>query len=227
MPTSSIIAPQDAAVSAPESPAVPSVPVKPVTTQTEVIPPKKIEPKANPSQVKPLRERNESKRVTGGATQNIKQEASAPAAASTSASASALSGTTKNGAPPPAPSPPVSAVAKAVLLQDFVASYEKGDIGGFVQLFDQNAVSDKGETLKEISSDYRDLFEATDMRRMSLNNFKWEKSATGALRGKGEFEVNVWLHDRDDPVTSSGMIEFDVVNENGRLAIKKLSHYPQ
>ncbi len=135
-----------------------------------------------------------------------------------------------------APAPVVMASAPAVprtifpdleldrLIGRFIGTYEQGDIDRFMVLFHEDAETgekkhDKATTRKE----YASLFTSTQMRRMMLQGFRWEKGDE-MVRGQGRFLARV--AGQGDPYVRelAGNIRIEVTNVSGVLLIKGLYH---
>lgn len=109
------------------------------------------------------------------------------------------------------------------LINDFVFAYESGDLNHLLELFAENAVADDSAGRKRIARDYRELFHATDIRRMNIGNITW-KPEGDAARGSGEFEVTVWRRGDDKPSTIKGRLNIEVSKEDKHLVIRRLAH---
>lgn len=123
--------------------------------------------------------------------------------------------------------PVETAKARELVLTDIAFKLEEfyngGQLQSFVGLFANDASADGSQGRKRIARDYRELFESTEMREMKINDLEWQE-ADGKISGVGDFEVNIWRRGEDAPRVSKGKINVVVVDEGGRLVIKRLSH---
>ena len=109
------------------------------------------------------------------------------------------------------------------LLNSYVFAYESGDLNRVVDLFAANAVVNESIGRNKISRDYRELFQATDTRRMKIGVITWQPEGATA-QGSGEFEVTVWRHGDSAPSTIKGKLNIEVAKEEKQLVIRKLTH---
>jgi putative secretion ATPase (PEP-CTERM system associated) len=119
--------------------------------------------------------------------------------------------------------PSIADVELPDLLNSFVFAYESGDLRRLVELFADNAVADESVGRNRIARDYRELFQATDMRRMNIGAIKWHSEGMTA-QGSGEFEVTVWRRGEDNSSTIHGKLAIEVVKTERELVIRKLTH---
>lgn len=119
--------------------------------------------------------------------------------------------------------PSISDVELPELLYSFVFAYESGDLNRLVGLFADNAMADKSVGRSKIARDYRELFQATDMRRMNIGAISWQPEGNMA-QGSGDFEVTVWRRGDETPSTIKGKLNIEVVKADKQLVIRKLTH---
>ncbi len=122
-----------------------------------------------------------------------------------------------------APKLAISDVDLTQLLYKFVFAYEGGDLDGLTGLFANNAMADDSVGRSRIARDYRELFQSTDMRRMSIGTLNWRPDGA-MMHGSGDFEVTVWRRGDDDPTTIKGKLNMDVSKVDKQLVIRKLTH---
>ncbi|MFC1748659.1 AAA family ATPase [Pseudomonadota bacterium] len=108
------------------------------------------------------------------------------------------------------------------LIYSFAFAYENGDLEQFVGLFSNDATADDVQGKVRISKNYRDFFQATDMRDMDIKEVAWQPEGEKA-KGSGAFEVTVWRTGNVAPSIVKGKIDIEVVKDQERLYIKKLS----
>ena len=108
------------------------------------------------------------------------------------------------------------------LIDSFSYAYENGDLERFVDLFTVDAFLDDSDGKQKIAQDYREVFQATDMRSLDIKKVDWQPEG-GKARGDGLFELTVRHHGKAVPSSVKGKINIEVVKEAERLYIKKLS----
>jgi hypothetical protein len=109
------------------------------------------------------------------------------------------------------------------ITNEFVTSYESGNIINFTSLFAEKAVSNDEEDLTTIRKEYAKLFATTSDRRMIIDNLKWNLSDTTAT-GKGRMKVKVKAAGASKFETYSGTIQIVVEKQAGSAQITKLFH---
>ncbi|MDZ4261119.1 MAG: hypothetical protein U1B30_02160, partial [Pseudomonadota bacterium] len=119
--------------------------------------------------------------------------------------------------------PTFSDVDLTQLMYKFVLAYEGGDLGRLINLFASNATADGSMGHAKITRDYRELFQATDMRRMSLGTIIWRPDGA-VMHGTGDFEVTVWRRGDEDPTTMKGKLSIYVGKTDKQLEVRKLTH---
>jgi len=69
---------------------------------------------------------------------------------------------------------------------DIENSFEDGSISEFLELFDDNIVTNKSESKEELEAIYSEIFESSIARKIEISNVNWNISGDMA-QGKGEF----------------------------------------
>lgn len=118
---------------------------------------------------------------------------------------------------------PLSETELNRLANQFIQSYETGDIQNFASLFAKNAVSNDETNLKAIKEEYASLFQTTSDRRMIIDNLNWSLNKNRAV-GKGELEVAVKPNGENQAQTYLGSIEFVIEKQNEAMQITKMYH---
>ncbi len=124
------------------------------------------------------------------------------------------------------PKPAIPAFSDVELMQlvyKFVFAYEGGDIDRLTGLFTNNATADGSIGRSRIARDYSELFQATDLRKMTVGALIWRPDGD-VVHGSGDIEVAVWRRGNDNPTTIKGKINIDIVKADKQLLIRKLTH---
>jgi hypothetical protein len=100
------------------------------------------------------------------------------------------------------------------------AYYERGDLNGFMALFDEGARAEVGGK-RQIRQDYDNLFRATDSRRLELGHVNWAGSGD-AFIGKVPYRAMVKGKSDDNGRISTGMLYMEVVKRAGEARITAL-----
>lgn len=108
------------------------------------------------------------------------------------------------------------------LIYSFSFAYENGDLNQFVGLFSNDAKVDEAQGKVSITNEYREFFQATDMRNMDIKELTWQPEG-GKAKGQGDFELTVWRGGNIAPATIKGKIDIEVIKTQERLYIQKLS----
>jgi hypothetical protein len=116
-----------------------------------------------------------------------------------------------------------SADTLSALLHRFVSSYETGNLDQFMTLFAEDAQTNKRRNRDEIRTDYDDLFQTTDRRRLKLIDINWEPG-NHAVQGWGRFEVKVRKKGKPEVTTYIGGLRFRVEKPGPQLRITHLYH---
>jgi hypothetical protein len=131
--------------------------------------------------------------------------------------------------PPPAAETPAPPPPKTIGLEDLSAlvtqlsaRYERGDLEGFLALFDEAARIETGDKAR-IRSDYDELFRTTDMRQLRISDMKWVTDGA-LLRGKGNFQGKVVRKGEDVVRSYTGTIRLDAVPAGGTVRLRGMLH---
>ncbi|TDJ62130.1 MAG: nuclear transport factor 2 family protein [Proteobacteria bacterium] len=116
-----------------------------------------------------------------------------------------------------------SADTLSALLHRFVSSYETGNLDQFMTLFAEDAQTNERRNRDEIRTDYDDLFQTTDRRRLKLIDINWEPG-NHAVQGWGRFEVKVRKKGKPEVTTYIGGLRFRVEKPGPQLRITHLYH---
>lgn len=111
------------------------------------------------------------------------------------------------------------------LLDNFVASYEDGNIENFISLFDRFVRTEDSMSRNTLRSQYNDLFSKTSSRLFMMHGIEWSKSNAKAT-GHGEFQVRVKPGNRAYAKTVKGKFTMEVQRKDGAVLITKLIYQP-
>jgi len=117
----------------------------------------------------------------------------------------------------------ITSGALTILLSQFVSSYDAGNLDGFMTLFAEDAHTNKRRNRDQIRTDYDDLFQTTDRRRLTLIDVNWEPG-NDAVQGWGRFEVKVRKKGRPEVTTFVGGLRFRVEKPGPQIRIAHLYH---
>jgi hypothetical protein len=112
------------------------------------------------------------------------------------------------------------------LLQNFVTSYNRGDVDTLMALFSQEARTNDRTDISQIRSDYEQLFQTTKSRQIVLSDVTWKFNANKAV-ASGLFEAKI------QPITDHkinvyrGKIRIAVTKYEGGIRITQLLHNTQ
>ena len=107
------------------------------------------------------------------------------------------------------------------LVRDLVSTYEAGNIENFMALFAADAQTNDRSTVAGIREDYISLFRNSVSRKMTLNNFRWDRDGMIA-RGEGKYTVEIQSPGR--PVARySGSLWIQVENRGEKALITHLA----
>ena len=122
--------------------------------------------------------------------------------------------------------PPPGKEELRVLLQNFVTSYNRGDIEGLMSLFSQEARTNDRTNISEIRQDYTQLFQTTKSREIVLRDVNWQFTANRAV-ASGLFEAKIQpITDRQINIYR-GKIRIAVTKYEGGILITQLLHNTQ
>lgn len=137
-------------------------------------------------------------------------------------------------APQPAPAPPAPSeplpdpnpVVPREELIDLVAQlstlYERGDLEGFLALFDEGARIERGGKAR-IRTDYDDLFRSTDARQLHIWDMNWTPVGE-MVRGEGNFQAKVVRKGENSPRIYTGRIRLEAIEGNGTVRLRGMFH---
>ena len=117
----------------------------------------------------------------------------------------------------------ITSGALTILLSQFMSSYDAGNLDQFMTLFAEDAHTNERRNRDEIRTDYDDLFQTTDRRRLTLIDVNWEPG-NDAVQGWGRFEVKVRKKGRPEVTTFVGGLRFRVEKPGPQIRIAHLYH---
>jgi len=88
------------------------------------------------------------------------------------------------------PIPVFSEKALMGLIGRLIYSYQQGDLRAFMGLFAENARTSDEPNPMRIRAEYRQLFDSTDSRELSISHLKWDNRRQHAV-GKGDMNVRI------------------------------------
>ena len=100
--------------------------------------------------------------------------------------------------------------------------YGRGDLDGFMALFDAAARNETGGKAK-IRSDYADLFATTVRRNLAISGVNWVERG-GIWNGQGSFQVTVQRRDENVVRRYTGVIRLEVAADGTRPLIRGIFH---
>ena len=109
------------------------------------------------------------------------------------------------------------------LVFDLINFYEKGDLDAFSALFAKDAVANGMNGVAKIRKDYKRLFSSTGKRQMSVDDMQWQHNP-GRASGRGVFTVSVWKKVGLEPLLQQGILNIELIRNDGKLLITTLSH---
>ena len=112
------------------------------------------------------------------------------------------------------------------LLQNFVSSYNRGDVESLMALFSQEARTNDRSNINEIRQDYIELFQTTKSREIVLSNVNWKFTANNAV-ANGLFEAKVQPLNNRQINIYRGKIRIAVTKYDGGILITQLLHNTQ
>lgn len=110
----------------------------------------------------------------------------------------------------------------ASLVSRFSQAYANGDIEQLMRLFTHDAQNGRGDR-RAIAEDYQRLFQASERRRIAVNDMSWLTVGNGAAI-IASFESEVVPRGKSRGERVMGDIRFDLRPENGELRIYRVSH---
>lgn len=131
----------------------------------------------------------------------------------------------------PATSAPPSAAAPAqdnshdalsALVSHLTTLYERGDLEGFLALFDEDARAELGGK-ERIRSDYEKLFRTSEARKLNIYDLNWVKEGD-RFRGKGSFQASVMRKGESAAHLYNGTITLEVSGRNEAPLILGIFH---
>jgi hypothetical protein len=137
-----------------------------------------------------------------------------------------LSPSVKAAIPSAQTQPPPTKEELRNLLQDFVTSYNRGDLDKLMALFSQEARTNDRTNISQIRSDYEQLFQTTKSREIVLSDVTWKFNQNKAV-ASGLFEAKIQpLRDHQINVFR-GKIRIAVTKFEGGILITQLLHNTQ
>lgn len=106
------------------------------------------------------------------------------------------------------------------LLFKYVLNYERGDVTGFMTLFDESARSGSGGKTK-IRQDYERFFMRTQMRNLDFGQPNW-KGTGDTYTSKIPYRVTTRLNGESEVKLYTGVLYFEVSKRDDKVAITAL-----
>jgi hypothetical protein len=137
-----------------------------------------------------------------------------------------LSPSVKAAIPSAQTQPPPTKEELRNLLQNFVTSYNRGNVDKLMALFSQEARTNDRTDISQIRSDYEQLFQTTKSREIVLSDVTWKFHQNNAV-ASGQFEAKIQpLRDHQINVYR-GKIRIAVTKYEGGILITQLLHNTQ
>ena len=102
------------------------------------------------------------------------------------------------------------------------ALYRRGDLEGFLALFDENAHIEGGGKAR-IRTDYDALFRGTRARELRIADLQWVRDGE-VFRGEGSFQARVVRQGEDTERTYQGVIRLEAIAGNGTARLRGMFH---
>lgn len=118
---------------------------------------------------------------------------------------------------------PTPADAQA-LLDVYIRRYADGDLSGMLGLFARE-VHAEDRRVAAIAQQYSRLFVATSDRVIALRDLHWQRDGSRVV-GSGQYETRYRPKNKLRYETTSGRIEFEVVNDGGNSRLLTLNTIP-
>ncbi|MDH5325974.1 MAG: hypothetical protein OEZ68_07675 [Gammaproteobacteria bacterium] len=109
------------------------------------------------------------------------------------------------------------------LVQNFIQSYENGNIQGLIQLFSENAQSGDSKGRNNIRNEYYQLFRTTSDRQINIYNLNWTFNKAGAI-GNAQIDLTLQKQAKAPIEALQGDIRLVVEKSAGKSRIVKLEH---
>lgn len=116
-----------------------------------------------------------------------------------------------------------TAVELQTLVVKFLSTYAKGDLKGLMALFAEDAKTNDQPNKAGIRKDHLDLFNSTQVRQMTINNFVWANEGTRS-NGVGDFQVMIQPNNSGKFTTVKGKIRIIAQKTPGGVFITHLLH---
>lgn len=122
--------------------------------------------------------------------------------------------------------PPPGEEELKILLQNFISSYNRGDVDALMALFSQEARTNDRSNINGIREDYAQLFQTTKSREIVLSDVNWKFTANKAV-ANGLFEAKIQPINNRDINIYRGKIRIAVTKYEGGILITQLLHNTQ
>lgn len=106
-------------------------------------------------------------------------------------------------------------------LQDYVTAYQQKNLLAFSRFFALDA-TENGKSLKDVLTDYTQLFEATESLRLGISLLNWQQNKT-ILNLHGRFTIAL-MYKGGQKTQGRGTIDFQLADNRGKWEIKALTY---
>jgi len=106
-------------------------------------------------------------------------------------------------------------------LQDYATAYQQKNLLAFSRFFALDA-TENGKSLKNVLTDYTQLFEATESLRLGISLLNWQQNKT-ALSLHGRFTIAL-MYKGGKKSQGHGAIDFQLADNQGKWEIKALTY---
>jgi hypothetical protein len=106
-------------------------------------------------------------------------------------------------------------------LQDYATAYQQKNLLAFSRFFALDA-TENGRSLRDVLTDYTQLFEATESLRLGISLLNWQQNKT-MLSLHGRFTIAL-LYKGGKKTQGRGAIDFQLTDDRGKWEIKALTY---
>jgi hypothetical protein len=125
---------------------------------------------------------------------------------------------------PPSPGPSLEQQTQKqieIFLQDYATAYQQKNLLAFSRFFALDA-TENGKSLKDVLTDYTQLFEATESLRLGISLLNWQQNKT-MLSLHGRFTIAL-MYKGGRKTQGRGAIDFQLADNRGKWEIKALTY---
>ena len=121
------------------------------------------------------------------------------------------------------PAPELTAQQRIdTFLAEYCRAYGDKNLMAFIRFFELGA-TENGKPITELVGTYTDLFDSTQTIGLQILTLKWDESSQGRINLNGRFKIDL-VYQNAEAVHGQGKIDFLLVEEQGRLLVKKMDY---